>query len=117
MIVFNDVKGCYEPECISRTSAELYEIATHLDLESLALVWAIRNRQIYLNSIENQNGNKRVGPQPFGLPDPTRGATHFHRHNESPPWAATKEPIVLIGDYLFYDLRSIDIGRNPDQDL
>ena len=34
-------------------------------------------------------------------PDPTWGATHVHRHNEAPAWAARLRATALIGDYLF----------------
>lgn len=85
--------------------AELFDISTHLELEVLALAWTIRNRQIHLNRVRSQDTGGTDSTAPFGLPDPTRGATHFHRHNETPPWAATREPTALIGCYLFYDLR------------
>ncbi|VAW18149.1 hypothetical protein MNBD_ALPHA09-260 [hydrothermal vent metagenome] len=84
--------------------AELFDISTHLELEALALAWTIRNRQIHLRRVQNQVTSGGDPGAPFGLPDPTRGATHFHRHDETPPWAATQEPTALIGCYLFYDL-------------
>jgi len=91
-----------------RGDAELFDISTYLELEALALAWSIRNRQLRLNGLcEPEPGSVNL-PAPFGLPDPTRGATHFHRHDESPPWAATREPTALIGCYLFYDLRCCD---------
>lgn len=86
--------------------AELFDISTYLELEALALAWTIRNRQLHLNGEGNQNADCGVLLAPFNLPDPTRGATHFHRHDQSPPWAATREPTALIGCYLFYDLRT-----------
>jgi len=93
--------------------AELFDISTYVELEALALAWTIRNRQLHLNgACPGDAGNENL-PAPFGLPDPTRGATHFHRHDETPPWAATQEPTALIGCYLFYDLRGCDkISRN-----
>jgi len=85
--------------------AELFDISTYLELEALALAWTIRNRQHHLNGVGESDASSENFPAPFGLPDPTRGATHFHRHDEMPPWAATQEPTALIGCYLFYDLR------------
>ena len=37
-----------------------------------------------------------------GCPDPTSGATCFHRHDDHPPWATGLEPSALIGSYFFY---------------
>lgn len=36
------------------------------------------------------------------VPDPTRGATRFHCHQEDPAWAAAMEIRAAIGPYLFY---------------
>lgn len=36
------------------------------------------------------------------IDDPTDGATHFHRHVESPRWARRATPKALIGRHLFY---------------
>lgn len=36
--------------------------------------------------------------------DPTRGATHFHRHDRLPPWARDREPLALIGSWFFYSI-------------
>jgi hypothetical protein len=85
--------------------AALFEIATHLDLEALALAWSMRNRQAFLDSLDGISPRTRRPARPFAVPDPTCGATHFHRHDEPPPDWAISEPIALIGDYLFYDLR------------
>lgn len=85
--------------------ADLFEIATHLELEALALAWAIRNRQIHHEKLAARQCNNVDARAPFGLPDPTGGATHFHRHDESPSWSTTSTPTALISGYLFYDLR------------
>ena len=36
------------------------------------------------------------------VPDPTRGATRFHAHDELPAWAEERMPCALIGGHLFY---------------
>lgn len=100
-----EIKSCQNN--IGR-DAELFDISTYLELEALALAWTIRNRQLHLTGKREPDAKGGILPAPFGLPDPTRGATHFHRHDEMPPWAATQEPTALIGCYLFYDLRSCD---------
>lgn len=37
------------------------------------------------------------------LPDPTGGATHYHRVGLSPSWAVGHSPCAEIGRHLFYD--------------
>ena len=86
-------------------TATIFEIAAHRELEALALAWTVRNRQVHLEALKGRMPAEPRAPEPFGLPDPTCGATHFHRHDEPPPPWAISEPIALIGDYLFYDLR------------
>ena len=36
-------------------------------------------------------------------PDPTDGATHYHAHSVSPPWAKDKTPVAIIGGHRFYN--------------
>lgn len=36
------------------------------------------------------------------VPDPTRGATHFHDHDEEPEWAKRMHATALIGRRMFY---------------
>jgi len=38
------------------------------------------------------------------VPDPTNGATHFHRSGGYPDWARGRAPCAEIGDLLFYRL-------------
>lgn len=90
-------------------AAKIFEIATHLEFEALALAWAIRNRQIYMEGLDRSENPSSSPTRPFGMPDPTCGATHFHRHDEPPPNWAVGEPIALIGAYLFYDLRDAPV--------
>ena len=40
------------------------------------------------------------------LPDPTRGATHYHGDHIQPAWAITHVPIIEISGLLFYCLHS-----------
>ena len=35
-------------------------------------------------------------------PDPTNGATHYHRHDIEPVWAKSMKPKALIGAHMFY---------------
>lgn len=91
---------------ISKPNADLVEISTYVELEALALSWAIRNKQVFFAKHQSASEGRKGAEDPFGLPDPTRGATHFHHHNDVPPWAAMHEPVALIGSYLFYDLRA-----------
>jgi len=37
------------------------------------------------------------------LADQTRGATHYHAHGATPPWAAGREPSAVIGRHKFYN--------------
>ena len=34
--------------------------------------------------------------------DRTKGSTHYHTVAVKPPWAKYKEPIITIGNHLFY---------------
>lgn len=34
--------------------------------------------------------------------DPTRGATRFHRHDETPSWAEGRPSNALLGPYIYY---------------
>lgn len=36
------------------------------------------------------------------IPDPTRGATHYHTKQVSPAWANKTLPCAVIGNHLFY---------------
>lgn len=82
------------------------------DQQWLAVVWALRNRaqlaacgppeQTIVSS--GESGSYFHWPVSPTEPDPTRGATHFHRHDEQPQWARNYTPIALIGDFLFYRL-------------
>ncbi len=37
------------------------------------------------------------------LPDPTKGATHYHARGVSPPWAQKRVPAAEIGGHLFFN--------------
>jgi len=37
------------------------------------------------------------------LDDPTLGATHYHTHAVTPPWARGRAPSAIIGNHLFYN--------------
>jgi hypothetical protein len=37
--------------------------------------------------------------------DPIRGATRFHRHDQTPIWARPLEPVALIGQRFYYASR------------
>ena len=67
--------------------------------ERAALAWVAHNRA---------RSGCPTGIVPFPAdapgegPDPTRGATRFHRHDETPDWSRRSIPVALIGHYLFY---------------
>ncbi|MHA1523933.1 MAG: hypothetical protein ACTSY1_05955 [Alphaproteobacteria bacterium] len=84
------------------------------DLQWLAIAWAVRNwtQVVACGPSERQGevvplaGANMHWPGNLPAPDPTCGATHFHRHDELPPWAALHDPVALIGDFLFYKFSS-----------
>ena len=39
------------------------------------------------------------------LPDPTRGADHYHVAGIEPYWAENRDPVAVIGRHVFYKLR------------
>jgi hypothetical protein len=38
------------------------------------------------------------------IPDPTKGATHYHTPDVSPDWSAGRTPVATIGGHLFYKI-------------
>lgn len=36
------------------------------------------------------------------IPDPSKGATHYHAYYVTPIWARASEKLVTIGDHIFY---------------
>lgn len=36
------------------------------------------------------------------IADPTKGATHYHHHRDSPCWSNDLRPVALIGSFIFY---------------
>lgn len=83
--------------------ADFFGVIDDGDLEAVALACSIRNREAFLRGLPAAGQGDGAPGQAF--PDPTAGATHFHRHDQPPPWWAIDDPVALIGDYFFYDLR------------